>query len=90
MTKIFESNKDVKLSRPIEISGATVSALRMREPTVLDQQSALEMKGSQATQEITLFANLCDVTPDDIRKLALRDYKKLSEAYAGFLDDEAE
>lgn len=77
---------DIELSRPVEIDGATVSALRMREPTVADQLAASEMKGSAAKQEITLFANLCEVTPNTITSLPLRDYRKLQEAFAGFTE----
>lgn len=77
---------DITLSRPASISGVQTTAVRMREPTVGDQEVASEMSGSDAAREITIFANLCDVAPDDIRKLPLRDYKRLSTAYLGFID----
>lgn len=77
---------DITLSRAARISGVQTTAVRMREPTVGDQEVASEMSGSDATREITIFANLCDVAPDDIRQLPLRDYKRLSTAYLGFLD----
>lgn len=75
---------DIELSRPIEIDGAQVTALRMREPTVADQLILDEMKGSDATKEVTLVANLCEVTPDDIKRLTLRDYRKVQKAFSGF------
>lgn len=75
---------DIELSRPIEIDGAQVTALRMREPTVADQLLLDEMKGSDATKEVTLVANLCEVTPDDIKRLTLRDYRKVQKAFSGF------
>lgn len=75
---------DIELSRPIEIDGAQVTALRMREPTVADQLLLDEMKGSDATKEVTLVANLCEVTQDDIKRLTLRDYRKVQKAFSGF------
>lgn len=77
---------DITLSRPADIAGAKVSVVRMREPTVGDQEVASEMTGSDATREITVLANLCELAPDDIRRMPLRDYKRLQTAYLGFLD----
>lgn len=76
---------DVDLSRAIAIDGATVKTLRMREPTVADQLAADELKGSDAAKELMTIANLCQITPDDLKKLGLRDYKKLQEAFLGFI-----
>lgn len=75
---------DIELSRPIEIDGVQVTTLRMREPTVADQLILEDMKGSDATKEVTLVANLCEVTPDDIKRLTLRDYRKVQKAFSGF------
>lgn len=75
---------DIELSRPIEIDGVQVTTLRMREPTVADQLLLDEMKGSDATKEVALVANLCEVTPDDIKRLTLRDYRKVQKAFSGF------
>lgn len=75
---------DIELSRPLLIGGANVSALRMREPTVADQLAMEEMKGTDGAKEIGMFANLCEVTPDEIKKLSLRDYKKVQAAFLGF------
>jgi hypothetical protein len=76
---------DVELSRPMVIDGAQVKALRMREPTVADQLASEEMKGSDSAKEIAMLANLCEVSPDDIKRLTLKDYKKLQGAFLGFL-----
>lgn len=77
---------DIELSRPIEIDGAQVSVLRMREPTVADQLLFNEMKGSEGSRDVVLVANLCEVSPDDIKRLALRDYIKAQKAFAGFIE----
>lgn len=76
---------DIELSRPIEIDGVQVTTLRMREPTVADQLAVEDAKGSSAMKEVMLAANLCDVTPDDIKKLTLRDYEKVQRAFTGFI-----
>lgn len=83
---IGEGYVDVKLSRSFEISGAKTDTVRMREPTVRDQEAAGNMQGSEATREITTLANLCEVSPDDIRNLSMRDYRRLQSAYLTFID----
>ena len=78
---------DVTLSRPLELkSGAQAEKLRVREPTVDDQIVYQERKGSEAQKEIQTFADLCEVAPEDIRALRLKDYQRLQEAYQGFLN----
>lgn len=78
---------DIALAAPVTLeNGVTQEALRMREPTVEDQIVHDEMKGSDAIREVTMFANLCEVAPADIRKLSLKSYRRVQEAYAGFLD----
>ncbi len=81
-----DGSADITLSRPASISGTKVSVLRMREPTVGDQEITAQMTGNDATREITAFANLCGLAPDDIRKLPLRDYGRLQRTYTVFLD----
>ena len=44
------------------------------------------MGGSDAAREIQTFANLCEQAPDDIRRLPLKDYKRLQAAYVNFID----
>ena len=77
---------DITLSRPLKIAGVDVTVLRMREPTVADQEIASDMGGSDAAREIQTFANLCEQSPDDIRRLPLKDYKRLQAAYVNFID----
>lgn len=82
----FQDHIDVKLGRPLTIDGTDVTTLRMREPTVQDQLTASEIKGGPAQQEITMIANLCEISLDDVKRLPLRDYKKLQEAFLGFTE----
>lgn len=80
-----DGSADVTLSRPLDIDGAKVRVLRMREPTVADQLAADEHKGTEAAREIAMLSNLCMVTPEDIKALPLRDYKRMQAAFLGFL-----
>lgn len=81
-----DSSADVTLSKPMDLAGVKVSSVRMREPTVADQETASERSGSDATREIMTFADLCQLAPDDVRKLPVRDYRRLQVAYLGFID----
>lgn len=76
---------DVELTRPLEIDGAQVTALRMREPTVADQLASEEIKGGEAAKEITMLSNLCEISPDDLKRLTLKDYRKVQAAFLGFI-----
>lgn len=64
-------------------SGAT---LRMREPTVEDQLAIDKVKDGDAAKELSLFANLCEITPAELCKLTLRDYRRVQAAFASFID----
>lgn len=75
----------VTLSRPATIAGAQVLQITMREPTVDDQLAAEKMgEGGQADK--MYMANLCQLAPEDIGKLPLRDFKRLQTAFLFFLD----
>ena len=77
---------DVTLRREYSMAGVKTSVVRMREPTVNDQIVASEMKGSDAMKEVHTFANLCDLSPDDIKQLGSPDYARLQAAYTHFFD----
>jgi hypothetical protein len=51
-----------------------------------DNLAIHEMKASSdARREMHLFANLCELSPDDITKLRMKDYGKLQKAFSDFL-----
>lgn len=81
-----DGSADITLSKPASVAGVKTSVLRMREPTVADQEVASERSGSDAAREIAVFADLCGLAPDDIRAMGLRDYKRMQTAYLGFID----
>lgn len=84
--KLGDGTAQVTLSRPLDIDGAKVNVLTMREPIVSDQLAAQAISGESSKQEISLMANLCSVTPDDIQKLPLRDYARMQVAFGFFTD----
>lgn len=76
---------DIKLTTPIKIAGADVSALRMREPTLDDQIVFEKLTGTEAERDKMTLAHLCQVAPEDLGQLTLRDYNKAKVAFLGFL-----
>lgn len=80
------SDANIKLSRTYKLNGADADSITMREPTVNDQLTIAALKGADADKEIALFANLCGVSPADLKQLAIRDWSRLQKAYQSFLD----
>lgn len=78
------NTETITLNHPITVHGATVTELRMRRPKVKDMRIARKGSEDAAEQEVRLFANLCEVSPDDIDALDLSDYGKLQEVFRGF------
>ncbi|MCP3940526.1 MAG: phage tail assembly protein [Desulfobacteraceae bacterium] len=79
--------QNIQLSKKIMVNGIDVNCLQMREPKVADQLAADAYSGSDAMKEVMLFANLCDVAPDDIKQLTLQDYHKLQKAFLFFTSE---
>lgn len=77
----------ITLVKPVEINGAKIGYVTMREPTVDDHIVANGTRGDDLTKEAALFANLCTVSPADIRTFPMRDFMRLQAAYsANFFD----
>lgn len=76
----------ITLNKPINIDTANIQVLTMREPTVQDLLVAeMQTKGqSNAVMEITMFANLCSITPDQIKSLTLKDFNRVQGAFELF------
>ncbi|WP_432256083.1 phage tail assembly protein [Limimaricola sp. AA108-03] len=74
----------VDLLRGIEIAGAKVKSLTLREPTLNDQLAAQKGNASEAELEVALIANLAEVTPEELRRAKMRDYGRLQEALGFF------
>jgi hypothetical protein len=82
-----KSTVEIELDFPIKIEGVECRRLTLRRPKVGDILAAEEgAKGrGEKETEILTFANLCMVTPAEIRDLDLGDYQKLAKAFSAFL-----
>lgn len=75
----------ISLNFPVSVGSEVISELTMRRPKVRDQIAANHQTKDAAEQEIALFANLCEVTPDTISEMDMKDYRELQRVYSGFL-----
>lgn len=77
---------EITLAKALDVDGAKVNVIAMREPTVQDLLAAeMQSKGqSDAFQEIMMFSNLCSITPDQIKATTLKDYRRIQEAFKLF------
>ncbi|MGI1678973.1 MAG: phage tail assembly protein [Cellvibrionaceae bacterium] len=75
----------IELTHPIDIDGIKVSVLQLRRPKVRDMLSVEKIVDNDAEKEIQLFANLCELTPENLLDLDMADYSKLQKAYQDFL-----
>ena len=87
MTDVYADHIKIPLSRAKEMNGILVSELTMREPTARDEVVAQKQMDDSAMAEITMFANLCDISPEDVLNLSSRDYRRLVKAYANFTEE---
>ncbi|AVO37402.1 phage tail assembly protein [Pukyongiella litopenaei] len=71
--------------RPLMIDGTEVKSLLMREPTVNDQLIADKGTSSSPEGEIALIANLCEIAPETVRGITMRQYRRLQDALTGFM-----
>jgi hypothetical protein len=62
-----------------------LSQITLRRPKVRDMIASDKSKGSDADKEVALFANLAELSPDEIASLDMADYKQLQDAYKDFL-----
>lgn len=84
--KVGDGFADITLSRAADFGGTKMTTVRMREPTVDDTLVTSEMEGSDAVREVQAFANLLEQSPADLRKLPMRDFKRIQVAYLTFID----
>jgi hypothetical protein len=72
-------------SRPPKIDGTEVKSLKMREPFVDDQLAADSAGSSSALSEISLISNLCEISPEAVRSMTMRQYSRLQTALSVFI-----
>lgn len=79
-----EPKVTIALDYPVTIDGTEVRALQMRRMKVVDQMNVTASNKSDAEKEISLIANLCEISPDDVKQLDCMDYAKLQEQLINF------
>jgi hypothetical protein len=77
--------KSIPLNTPVTSAGVEIKTLKMREPKVRDMLAAEKAGKGDAAREISMFAALCEVEPTVIEELSMKDYRKVQDAYGGFL-----
>lgn len=76
---------EIKLNEPVEVNGERFEKLSIRAPRVRDLLMASKLDGSDEEKEVRIFANLCEVPPEVIEELTIKDYQQLQQAYQDFL-----
>lgn len=71
--------------KPLKIDGTDVTKMVMREPVVGDQLAVEQIK-SAAESEVNIIANLCEIAPNVVHGFTMRQYGRLQDAYAAFMD----
>ncbi len=80
--------KTIKLQHPIQVGGATIEQVTMRPPRVRDLRAAQRAAGSGALPgelDVALHANLCEIAPAAIEEMHMVDFRRIQDAYEGFL-----
>ncbi len=76
---------ELKLNTPISTNGVKTDRLKIRSPTVGDNLAADSLPESDLMKEIYLVASLCQISTEDVKNLALKDYKAIQAAIESFL-----
>lgn len=79
------SKEKIELKYPLDVNGTSLSVLHIRRPKVRDMLSVEKQSANDAEKEINLFANLCEIAPENLHDLDMADYAKLQKAYQDFL-----
>lgn len=82
----MSETREITLKFPLNDGGQKIDSITIRRPKVRDMLSSAKNSGSDAENEVILFAGLCDIPPKLIESMDLVDYQQLQAAYSGFLD----
>ncbi len=72
---------EIKFDKPVEIAGIKVDKVELREPRVQDIIEMQKRSGLDSEKELFLFADLTQIAPDELRKIPLKAYRKIQEAF---------
>jgi hypothetical protein len=68
----------------VEVTLTDGRTLRMREPTVRDMKNARKAKGGEEEIATAMICNLCELAPDELDAITLRNFNRLNEAFELF------
>ena len=83
------ATESITLDFPIKVGGIETSSITIRRPLVRDMLKARNNK-NEAQAEMHLFADLCQITPDEVQTLDWSDYAKIQEVLRGFTSSRSE
>lgn len=75
----------LRLVKPIEFAGETITELRLREPLVEEYDKATTKAGSQVQVTTHLLFLITGVSLAAIGKMGMRDFTRAADFLAGFL-----
>ncbi|STZ76107.1 phage protein [Bergeriella denitrificans] len=74
-------SQDVKLKYPVRLpTGEVLEKVSVRRPKVGDIRAAAHL-GSDAEQELFIFARLTGLVPEDLDMLDFADYKEIQRVF---------
>ena len=78
---------EYRLLTPLQVAGSEVSEIGLKEPTVSDLQLSRSVKGDGIPQTLRIISLLADPTlaEDDVKRMATRDFNRISEVLGSFL-----
>ena len=82
LTENDDGSTTITLTRERQLSTGATTTVKMRETTAGDMVDAQKSSKTGGEKEIVAYANLCELTHDDICSLTLRDYSRLQVAFS--------
>lgn len=79
-----EKNATIRLCCPVQLADGLLSEVTMRRPTVGDILDHPIRDVQDMAGELRLYACLCNIHEDDMRKVDMEDYAKIQQQYLFF------
>lgn len=74
----------ITLGHPIRVNGVEMQEVRLRRPKVRDRLIVDKMTVSDAEKEISLVANLAEISKEAVEELDLADYTQIQQKLQSF------
>lgn len=79
-----EKTATIRLGCPVQLADRLLTELTMRRPTVGDLLDHPIRDVQDMAGELRLYACLCNLNEDDMRRLDMEDYAKIQRQYLFF------